>query len=506
MYLPSPPSPEEKLSYADPNPYPFGLAGLLLLAVFCYSSYYFLTKTMSWWMIPYLLFCAVYVANLGFCSLGSLLAQPFNLQEHKQRMGATPEYYPSVDVYLPNCGEPLSILTNSYRAVSLLDWPAHLLNVYVLDDVGDPLVEQLAHELGFHYLSRPNKGHLKKAGNMRYAFSRTQGDLILVLDADFAPCVELLKETVPYFTDEKLAILQTPQYFVVSEDQSPIQKGSTYLQEVFHRLIQSFRDRWGASVCTGSCALYRRAALAPFGGAAPVPRSEDVNTGLSVLRTGWSIKYLPLNLASGLSPDTVKSFFNQQYRWCSGSLHLVSSMSFCRSDIGLLVKVSYLLSILYYLCSGLGSLMFTLPSLINVWLYPQSMWATNYMLIVPTILAVIAMRGVWSSSPWGTQVLMTAEAASFTHLVAISDVVGGSVEPWVPTGAALVKGTKSRYDRFRLLAKWTRPLQVAALLAGYLWNAPLVDPMAMLPCVLLLLVSWLSSYEVLVHDEQQGDC
>jgi cellulose synthase (UDP-forming) len=45
----------------------------------------------------------------------------------------------------------------------------------------------MAGDFGFQYLIRPNRGWYKKAGNLRHAFTRSRGEFILILDADFAP-------------------------------------------------------------------------------------------------------------------------------------------------------------------------------------------------------------------------------------------------------------------------------------------------------------------------------
>ena len=51
---------------------------------------------------------------------------------------------------------------------------------------------------------------MRKSGNLNWTFARTQGELILVLDADFRPRPDFLLETVPYFEDPDLGLLQTP--------------------------------------------------------------------------------------------------------------------------------------------------------------------------------------------------------------------------------------------------------------------------------------------------------
>ena len=458
LYLPTPPSESEKYGYARPNGWLYAIAGLICLSIFSYTSLHFLSKHWALWF--YSVFCAMYCANLAFCSIGSFFATDFDIEAHDQARDQNATY-PSVDIYLPNCGEDLEILGNQFKAVKSIDYPNY--QVWVLDDANRDQVRILAELHGFNYFARPTH-ELKKAGNLRYAFARTTGELILVLDADFAPCADILRESVHYFNDEKLAILQTPQFFEVAENQSAVQKGATFLQEVFYRLIQNFRDRWGASVCCGSNAIYRREALKPYGGAAAVERSEDVNTGLSVLRAGWTVKYLPLNLAKGLSPDTIKAFFNQQYRWCCGSMHLITSNLFWTQPIGIWGKFSYFLSILYYTTSGFGTFLFSLPSIVNVWLMPGDLSIANYSLVLPATMSLVLLRGFWARNTWGVEVLIASMAAGYTHLTGLIDVAVGDVAPWIPTGASNQKLNK--FDRFKFLLAWVPVVQFAVFVTG----------------------------------------
>ena len=87
---------------------------------------------------------------------------------------------------------------------------------------------------------------------------------------------------------------------------------------MFYRSIQVSRDRLGASICVGSCAVYRRAALATEGGTTLIAYAEDVHTGLDVRRNGWNLVYVPIALTTGMCPDNVDTFVRQQYRWCTG--------------------------------------------------------------------------------------------------------------------------------------------------------------------------------------------
>ncbi len=98
------------------------------------------------------------------------------------------------------------------------------------------------------------------------------------------------------------------------------------------------RDRFGAAICVGTSAVYRRAALEPQGGPTLIPYAEDVHTGLDVRLAGWSVRYVPVLLSTGICPDNLDAFVRQQYRWCTGNAGIVFSAGCgacgCRSPPG----------------------------------------------------------------------------------------------------------------------------------------------------------------------------
>lgn len=200
----------------------------------------------------------------------------------------TDDTAPSVDVYLPCCSEPLEILENTYRHITQLDWPAHRLKIHVLDDGNQPAVRDLAARYGFAYLVRDDRPRLRKAGNLRWAFARTDGDFFAIFDADFCPRPDFLRElVVEHMADEGTAIVQSPQFFRVTPEQTWVEQGAGATQELFYRVVQVNRNKWGASICVGSNAVYRRAALEAVGGTAEIGFSEDVHTGYVCVVVSW---------------------------------------------------------------------------------------------------------------------------------------------------------------------------------------------------------------------------
>ena len=75
-----------------------------------------------------------------------------------------------------------------------------------------PRCGAMADEEGVGYLTRAtNEGY--KAGNLRNGLEHTDGDLVVICDADTRPLPALLEETLGYFRDPDVAWVQTPQWF-----------------------------------------------------------------------------------------------------------------------------------------------------------------------------------------------------------------------------------------------------------------------------------------------------
>jgi cellulose synthase (UDP-forming) len=257
---------------------------------------------------------------------------------------------PTIDIFLPICGEANWVLKRTFKAVARLPYPGK--KVYVLDDKGMADHKALAEMFGFEYLSRENKGHMKKAGNLKHGYERSNGDFIVVFDADFAPHRDFIKELLPYMDDSSVGIVQSPQYFQLDRGvhkRSPLEYGAAYVQEDFYRVIQVARDQLGAPICCGSNAIYRRKALDAIGGTVQMDHSEDMYTGFALAEKGWRIKYVPVILALGFCPDDMHAYFHQQHRWCSGNISLMLDKVFWKSKLSFAQKMCFVSGFMYYL-------------------------------------------------------------------------------------------------------------------------------------------------------------
>jgi cellulose synthase (UDP-forming) len=116
---------------------------------------------------------------------------------------------PSVDVFVCTYDESLDILGATLVGCARISYPH---TTWVLDDGRRDEVRGLAERFGARYLTRDTNEHAK-AGNINSALAHTNGQLLLILDADHVPQPDILDATIGYFDDPSVALVQTPHDF-----------------------------------------------------------------------------------------------------------------------------------------------------------------------------------------------------------------------------------------------------------------------------------------------------
>lgn len=197
-----------------------------------------------------------------------------------------------VDVLITTYDEPVELVALSVRDAKRLRYPHPLtLRVHVLDDGRRAAMRDMAREEGVGYLTRPdNAGY--KAGNLRNGLQHTDGDLVVICDADTRPLPGLLEETLGYFRDPRVAWVQTPQWFYDVSPGTPLPEwlanrlrlgpaggalgrglelllgpvtiGADPLgndASTFYGVIQASRNWCNAAFCCGAGSIHRREAV-----------------------------------------------------------------------------------------------------------------------------------------------------------------------------------------------------------------------------------------------------
>ncbi|MDR6171111.1 peptidoglycan/LPS O-acetylase OafA/YrhL [Curtobacterium sp. SORGH_AS776] len=231
--------------------------------------------------------------------------------------------------------------------------------------------------------------------------------------------------------------MQSPQFFDARKGMHWLQRTAGATQELFYRWIQPARDRSNAAICVGTCAIYRRAALERAGGFAQIGHSEDVHTGVNLMRVGFLVRYVPILVSKGMCPDDLASFLNQQYRWCTGSMSLLADTTFHENPhITLRQRMCFWSGFLYYISTAVNVFLSPLPGLVMLFGLPQWIMPQNSVWLLGAMLMWLVVVPIMYRSRWRIDVLRIQSLYSFAHAVAIVHVLTGRTREWVPTGAA----------------------------------------------------------------------
>lgn len=281
------------------------------------------------------------------------------------------ELLPTVDVYIPTYNEDEYILATTIAAAKSMDYPPEKLNVWLLDDGGTDqkcndsnpekalaartrrsTLQTLCQQMGAIYLTRKKNEHAK-AGNMNHALKVSNGEIVVVFDADHAPFRAFLRETVGHFRkDPKMFLVQTPHVFL---NPDPIEKNLVTFakmpseNEMFYSVTQRGLDKWNGSFFCGSAALLRRSALETVGGFSGITITEDCETALDLHGSGWNSAFVEKPLIAGLQPETFSSFIGQRSRWCQGMFQILMLKNpVMKKGLSVIQKLCYLSSMTFW--------------------------------------------------------------------------------------------------------------------------------------------------------------
>ena len=162
LQLPVPPSDTEKYLYADRNLALIIRTSLASFGALLISQGRFIVlRPQLLVLVPLIAFTLAYYVISLCVNFGT---HGFDMDGHRRFVRDwRPRSYPTLDVFLPVCGEPIEVLRNTwvhvYRLLRAYPGPSI---AYVLDDGDSAEAREMAETLGFEYLVRPNRGWMKK--------------------------------------------------------------------------------------------------------------------------------------------------------------------------------------------------------------------------------------------------------------------------------------------------------------------------------------------------------
>ncbi len=250
---------------------------------------------------------------------------------------------PEVDVLIPVYGEPVAVVEPTVAAAARLRGAR--ATVWLLDDGASTDMRRVADRHGARYVARAAREGAK-AGNVNHALELATAPYAVVLDCDHVPDERFLEATLGHLADERVAFVQTPQYYANAGDGGVA--GHAWAQQaLFFGAIARGKDGHGATFCCGTNVVFRRAALDDVGGFPEGSLTEDFQLSIHLHERGWRTVYLPEVLARGLGPADMASYVSQQQRWARGCLSALPTA--LRARLPWRQKAQYLLSAMYFL-------------------------------------------------------------------------------------------------------------------------------------------------------------
>jgi cellulose synthase/poly-beta-1,6-N-acetylglucosamine synthase-like glycosyltransferase len=250
---------------------------------------------------------------------------------------------PLVDVLIPVYDEPVAVVEPTVAAATRMTGAE--VCVWLLDDGDSDAMRRLAARRGAEYLRRDRREGAK-AGNVNHALRYADAPYVVVLDCDHVPAPHFLEATLGELEDERVAFVQTPQYYA-NAGRGEVPAAAWSQQALFFGPIARGKDGHEAMFCCGTNVVFRRAALLDAGGFPADSVTEDFELSIRLHERGWRSRYVPEVLAAGLGPEDMASYVSQQQRWSRGCLGALGAV--LRARLPLRLKAQYALSASYFL-------------------------------------------------------------------------------------------------------------------------------------------------------------
>jgi cellulose synthase/poly-beta-1,6-N-acetylglucosamine synthase-like glycosyltransferase len=279
-------------------------------------------------MILLYILIGIYALGMLFIFLYSLAQGHLLLSflRSKKYMGnvshPAPESWPKVTIQLPVYNE-LYVVDRLIEAVAKMNYPSNLLEIQVLDDSTDQTTELIQKKiadfpkLNFQYLHRVDRSGFK-AGALKEGLAKASGEFIAIFDADFVPDPDFLLKTIPYFSSEKVGMVQT-RWTHLNKNYSLLTRLQAFALDAHFLIEQIGRNSQHAFInFNGTGGIWRKSCIIDAGDWQDDTLTEDLDLSYRAQRKGWEFVYRPEIESPAELPPIMSAVKSQQFRWTKG--------------------------------------------------------------------------------------------------------------------------------------------------------------------------------------------
>jgi cellulose synthase/poly-beta-1,6-N-acetylglucosamine synthase-like glycosyltransferase len=300
------------------------------------------------------LIIAVYFSLLGLFSLYGLhkfyLLYLFFRYRRKVPVPKAPyskEDLPYVTIQLPFYNE-MYVVERLIDAVCRIRYPRDRFEIQVLDDSTDEtteitakkVAEKVAEGFDIVHIHRVDRVGFK-AGALAAGMEVAKGEFLAVFDADFVPEPGFLDETIHFFSDPGVGMVQERWDHLNRRYNFLTNVQSIYLDG--HFIIESpSRCRSGRFVnFNGTAGIWRKQAIRDAGGWQHDTLTEDLDLSYRSQLAGWKFVYLLEEGTPAEVPAEMNAFKSQQHRWAKGTIQTMRKLlpRIWKAELPLKVKI-----------------------------------------------------------------------------------------------------------------------------------------------------------------------
>ncbi|NQY00528.1 MAG: glycosyltransferase, partial [Flavobacteriaceae bacterium] len=291
------------------------------------------------------------------------------------------EEVPSVTVQLPVFNE-MYVMQRLLDNIALLEYPREKLEIQVLDDSTDESVVSTANHIkklqqqgiDIHHITRTNRKGFK-AGALKEGLEIARGDFIAIFDADFLPQKDWLLQTVPYFKNSSIGVVQT-RWGHINRNYSTLTKVQAFALDAHFTLEQVGRNSKGHFInFNGTAGIWRKQCILDACKWEGDTLTEDLDLSYRAQLKQWEFKYLEDVTTPAELPVIISAARSQQFRWNKGGAENFQKMArrvITSTSVPLKTKIH---SVLHLLNSSMFLMIFLVAILSIPMLYIKNEYA-----------------------------------------------------------------------------------------------------------------------------------
>jgi cellulose synthase/poly-beta-1,6-N-acetylglucosamine synthase-like glycosyltransferase len=240
---------------------------------------------------------------------------------------------PYITIQLPVYNE-LYVMERLLENIVKLEYPREKLEIQVLDDSTDESVTSTKKQIDLlqktgidiQHIRRSNRQGFK-AGALKDGLEIAKGEYIAIFDADFLPEKDWLLQTIPYFKNTEIGVVQT-RWGHINRNYSTLTRVQAFALDAHFTLEQVGRNSKGHFInFNGTAGVWRKECILDAGNWEGDTLTEDLDLSYRAQLRKWKFKYLENVMTPAELPVIISAARSQQFRWNKGGAENFQKMA-----------------------------------------------------------------------------------------------------------------------------------------------------------------------------------